>query len=292
MSAADWVAMEKFWQSEASSISSQEANAILSTLHADLNVRFAPDAVIEALKLKMRTKGANFKHSGVVIRDIDIESGTAFAGIIPGDSIMNFNGTTVTTSDQIKQLLTRLIPGSTVHLEVKRGIDGRMDRIEVELGCSQITVYPLSRVRSLRQAAKLPVHTTALYTPERALNELKQMRPILGGDVMDDRKQSQGLDTGLVVSKVIQGSGLQLAQVLVGDRIISCDGVMILQPNDVENVVKTKVVGDSMKMKVKKTYGETIDVNVDITAAGVSVEVIRSLRLIAGILPGTHAVKQ
>lgn len=64
--------------------------------------------------------------TGGVLVTATIRNGPAErAGIIPGDILLNINGTNVSSPDQAINLITRLVPGNEVNIKLLRGWDRR-----------------------------------------------------------------------------------------------------------------------------------------------------------------------
>ena len=88
-------------------------------------------------------------------------------------------------------------------------------------------------------------------------------RPGVGITVAVDDTGQNGAPAGVVVASVARGGPADLSGLKVEDVILSIDGTAIATPQDVQDQIKRKAVGDTLVMNVWRS-GHQIDVTVTI----------------------------
>jgi serine protease Do len=135
---------------------------------------------------------------GVLIGDVDPESGAAEAGLRSGDIIVGYGGKPVTRTDDLRKRVAATRPGDEVELEIWR--DGKQQRVEVEVGELVSEEAAADRPSSqLEEGTGLQVRT---LTPELA-QQLGLDSGVKGAVVMQVEPFSPAADAGIGQGDVI-----------------------------------------------------------------------------------------
>ncbi len=131
--------------------------------------------------------------AGALVSSVGNDSPAAKAGLQPGDVIMRYNGTDVTSSSELPMLVARAAPGSSAKLEVLR--NGETKQVNV-------TVGEASGAKSA-SAAKPATEHGRLGIAARPLNpEERKQAGVSGGVLVEDASgaaASAGIQSGDVI---------------------------------------------------------------------------------------------
>jgi S1-C subfamily serine protease len=205
------------------------------------------------------------------------------------------SGRVIETTADYRAALRTLTPGVVAELEVRRGSDGRIDHVHVEPGCTQPAAYPLSRIRELRAAARLPVSSEPLMDAATARLTLRGLKVRLGMNVSLQSNSAASGGACLIVTKVYPQSnaatmGFQPGYALLA--VVSTMGAEVPLRSDLHLVaiLNSYAPGDTLVLRVIPLNGASPRLlSIELDAANASREFVRSTRFIAGLLSDERA---
>jgi len=270
------------------------AMVIVDRLRPDLGMNVAQ---LDALSLAPLAFNAAVPAYGAVVRVTSTlrDGSAAAATIVPGDFICMISGRVIETTADYRAALRTLTPGVVAELEVRRGSDGRIDHVHVEPGCTQPAAYPLSRIRELRAAARLPVSSEPLMDAATARLTLRGLKVRLGMNVSLQSNSAASGGACLIVTKVYPQSnaatmGFQPGYALLA--VVSTMGAEVPLRSDLHLVaiLNSYAPGDTLVLRVIPLNGASPRLlSIELDAANASREFVRSTRFIAGLLPDERA---
>jgi serine protease Do len=202
---------------------------------------------LAALKLK--------EERGVEITMVDADAPAGKAGLKEHDVILEFNGTTVESGEQIRRLIREVPPGRTVTLGISR--DGTPMKISVQLA-DHDTVVAQARPRVF-----VPVPRVQVF-PRNGMDlpfQIQTYSSVLG-------VQTEGLTRqlgeyfgvkdgeGVLVRSVEKGSAAEKAGLKAGDVIIKADNEKLTDRSDLSHILRSHRTGGKMTVVVMRDKHE------------------------------------
>jgi len=191
---------------------------------------------------------------GVMVDDVVKESPAEKAGLKAGDVIVKFDGRPVSSSTQLRRLISRAQPDTTVTLDIVR--DKKNQQVAVTLGESEdgdlgffgdrdfsfeipeppdVLDRPLPAPRAFRfYAAESPVRIGI-----QLINLSRQLREYFGVQ-----------DGGVLVEEIIKDSPAEKAGLKAGDVIVEIEGGKVGDADDVVDDLRDRDPGDKVNVAV------------------------------------------
>ena len=154
------------------------------------------------------------KATGALVGSVEKGSPADKAGIEPGDVILKFQGTDITTSAELPPLVADVAPGTKAELQVWR--DGKQRTLSVNLGEMKVA----DAGKKVAPVAKGKLGLSA--------------RPL----TPDERKQAE-VSAGLVIENVNEGPAAR-ARLKPGDIILSVNGEKVNSVDQLRAIVDKK----------------------------------------------------
>lgn len=198
----------------------------------------------------------------VEIMLVEKESPAELAKLKTGDIVLEFEGKAVASKEMLGDEIRKRKPGDNVTLKVER--DGKTMEIKAKLG-----EYPEEEVwREMEskfpqlfmprpQKAPQPLMPPMPRTPvePRLYRWGMEKRRYIGvyhQDINRELSQHFGVEegTGVLITKIREGSPAEKAGLRVGDVIIKADGVRVEAGEDLSKLVQDKKKGDKVKIEL------------------------------------------
>ncbi len=190
---------------------------------------------------------------GVVINRVVPNSPADKAGLKAGDILLSLDGTDLTTSEQLSDLVGGHNSGDKVKLEVMH--KGNTETLAVELGERQESP---TRMFS-DQMGKTPA--PRVFSKAYRFNQSELADTYIGVSLQSLNSQlgdyfgvSDG--KGALVAEVMDDSPAKKAGLKAGDVITSIDGQAVDGPSDVQKAVADKKKGEKLEMTVLRNKGK------------------------------------
>jgi C-terminal processing protease CtpA/Prc len=199
---------------------------------------------VAALKLK--------EERGVEITMVDADAPAGKAGLKEHDVILEFNGTSVESEEQIRRLIREVPPGRTVTLGISR--DGAPMKISVQLAdhstvAAQARVYaPRVQVLPPRNGMDLPFQIQT-YSSVLGVQTESLTRQL--GDYFGVQNGE-----GVLVRSVEKGSAAEKAGLKAGDVIIKADNEKLTDRSDLSHILRSHRTGGKMTLVVMRDKHE------------------------------------
>lgn len=163
--------------------------------------------------------------------------------------------------------------GEVVEFNVIRGLDGRTEILTLEVFSNS---KDQREVRRLMQIIKRSSNPGPLYVPETANETLQKMKPRLGFRVVELPDSGAA---GVGVTQVAKGGAGYRAGIVDDDVIMSIGGVELNSSEDLVEYMKNHSAGEWLPLQLESDD----DIRwIELGSAGETVEMVRSLRLMAG----------
>jgi serine protease Do len=173
---------------------------------------------------------------GVVVNQIIPDSPADKAGLRTGDILLSLDGTSLTTSDQLAQLVAGHNPGDKINLEV-------ISRGETKAITAKVGSRDDDRILSLtpNSTGSVPKVYSKFFSSEKS----EMSDTYIGANLQTVTKQLGeyfGLKdgNGVLVAEVMDDSPALKAGLKAGDLIVSIDGNPVATPSDVQKAVRQK----------------------------------------------------
>jgi serine protease Do len=204
---------------------------------------------VSALKLK--------DERGVEITMVDADAPAGKAGLKEHDVILDFNGTTVESEEQLRRLIREVPPGRTVTLGISR--DGNPMKINVQLADyskvieqnrPRVIVAPPIRVPPIpRNSIDIPGIQIQIYSAALGVqteNLTRQLGEFFG--VKDGE--------GVLIRSVEKGSAAEKAGLKAGDVIVRADNEKLTDRSDLSHILRNHRGGGKMTLVVMRDKHE------------------------------------
>jgi serine protease Do len=197
-------------------IPSNMAENVMSQLVATGHVRRGMIGVVaQGLNSDMAKSLGLSSVQGAIVAQVTPDSPAARAGVRQGDVILKVNGQAITDSNDLRNRISSMAPGSRVELAIQR--DGRSETLAVTL--SETSPVAISGT---------PTSSSAPKSTEQALGMTVQaMTP----DLARELRVPAGT-TGLVVTNVDESGAAARAGIQSGDVIRSVDGQAVTSTSE------------------------------------------------------------
>jgi S1-C subfamily serine protease len=182
-------------------IPSNMAKNVMDQLIKDGTVRRGMLGIkVQALTPDMATAMSLPSAQGAVVADVDDGSPAARAGVQQGDVITQFNGTSVTDSNQLRNMVASTAPGTKVSLSLLR--NGKTEHVEATLGELKGAKAPRGRPASDDSGSGKYGMSVQPLTPDIA-DQLQLPRTTKGVVVGDVDPEGAAAQSGIVEGDVI-----------------------------------------------------------------------------------------
>jgi membrane-associated protease RseP (regulator of RpoE activity) len=185
---------------------------------------------------------------GVVIKQIIPDSPADKAGLRTGDIILKLDGTALTSSEQLAEMVGNHNPGDKINLEVISR--GKTEDLDVTVGSrSDDRIMTLAPGKSPGSA--LNNYYTKLYSSTKS--ELSDS--YIGVNLQSMTKQLGEYfgvkdGNGVLVAEVMDDSPASKAGLKAGDIIVALDGNPVSGPSDVQKAIRDKEKGDKVTLGI------------------------------------------
>ena len=169
------------------------------------------------------------KPAGALVAKVLPGSPAEDAGLQDGDIILKFDGQYINLSSDLPHQVGRVVPGSTVKLDIVRGTKNK--KISVKIG-------------TLADGNE-PVKTSQRISPEPESNRLN----IIVSQLTDQQKEKWNLRNGVVIEKVLAGAGAN-AGLVAGDVITMLNGKRVESIKQFVDLVNDIPAGRSVPMRI------------------------------------------
>jgi serine protease Do len=182
---------------------------------------------------------------GVVINMIIPDSPADKSGLKRGDILLSFDGTQLTGSDQLVDLVGGHSPGDKVNIEYLR--DGNRSETTITLGSRKDDNTPMS----LGNTGSIP----RVYSKSYTYNHSSMSDTYIGVNLESLNSQLGEYfgvkdGQGVLVTEVIEDSPAQKAGLKAGDVIIEIDGHSVAKPSDIREIVVETKSGDKLNLAI------------------------------------------
>ena len=200
---------------------------------------------------------------GVVINRVMPNSPADKAGLKPGDILLSLEGTNLTTSEQLAELVSDHNSGDRVKMEVLH--NGKPETMFVELGerqdnssrafMDQLSQLPPPKVfsKSYRRFSQTDVAGTYIGVNLESINS--QLGEYFG---VNDGK-------GALVTEVLEDSPAAKAGLKAGDVIVVINGKDISDPSDIQDAVREAKKGEKLEISFLRNKNK-MDLAVEVAA--------------------------
>ena len=168
------------------------------------------------------------KPAGALVVKVLPNSPAEKAGLQEGDVILTFEGQDVVLSSDLPHFVGRVKPGKKARVEVMR--NGKKTLVRVEIG----TLPTQEQLANNQQPA-----------PEKAVNPLA----VEIAELDEKRKEKWGVTSGVVVKRVMQGSGAD-AGLVVGDVITMLNGKRVTSIADFNQIASKLPTNRSVPLRI------------------------------------------
>lgn len=204
----------------------------------------------------------------------------ALSSLNNGDVITHVDEQVVSSPEELTELCTGKTVGDTLKIRCVRAFDGRLDILALELASQ--TANP-NNVRLLRARAGLPVNEALLYTPEEAVEKIKDMPPRVGLRIHDK-------EGGVTVTEIHAHTTASVSSAQMGDLIHTVNGKEVANTADFLSALSDTQAGDSISFVAKRINPETQE-HEDVTYESemgvndpqIRQELVWALRFVAGL---------
>lgn len=169
---------------------------------------------------------------GALVNGVVDESPAALAGLKEGDVIVKFDQVRVRNSADLTDAVRQADPGHVAVIEFYR--DGGRETVEAKLTEQKTSrVYGSRGEGRKRSSRNRTPHPGVFYWNDRALEGLEDLSyltgdtPRLGVQLVDLTPQLSrkfGVESGVLVSEVVEGSAAETAGIEAGDVIVAVGG--------------------------------------------------------------------
>jgi len=212
--------------------------------------------------------------SGVYVRAVEPLGAATHASICPGDVIVTVDAFPVDTPSDFTTIEKNLELGKVIDVEVVRGFDGRAEILKVEVFSTDREEYGPEHVRTTRMSMGLANSSQQIFTQTTALKRLESMVAHLG--------LTHGSADGSV-KDIHKGGPAERAGIVDSDLIKSVNGVVLDESNSLVEALQKYRAGDWVTVGFASD-GADKSVEVELAAAGETVEGVRAARLMAGVV--------
>jgi len=201
--------------------------------------------------------GIEDEFAGVLVANVTDGSPADKAGIKHGDLIVSVAGREVETPDELVELIQSKKPGSEVVVSLVR--DGEKRRMSVVLGKAPAKKSKDIEVE-LPESRSLPLE---VMPPIKHLT-LEVDRGFLGVNVLgleEDLGGYFGVEKGVLVTEVPEGSAGAKGGMKAGDVITAIDGKKVTDRKELTGILRKKDEGDKVEVSVLRK-GRPLDLTV------------------------------
>mmetsp|Transcript_17809 Transcript_17809/g.25044 ORF Transcript_17809/g.25044 Transcript_17809/m.25044 type:complete len:982 (-) Transcript_17809:254-3199(-) len=231
-------------------------------------------AVLGKLTARIGVRVQSHSKGGVRVDYATSDGAASQASVVIGDVIMEVDGKPTPSVSDFRLIESECKVGSVVTMKVLRAVDDREEVVNVELFAKN-KAYPPAKVRGMRTALGMPVHAEELITKADAQGFVASATASLGFVAADG-----------AVTAVAAGSSAWRAGLVNDDVVSSVNGVAFGNGQAFDKGVPEDIkAGDKVKVEFKRG-DKDMDVELEVGAAGQTVERIRSWRVIARIDKG------
>ncbi|SYZ72124.1 exported hypothetical protein [Candidatus Zixiibacteriota bacterium] len=193
---------------------------------------------------------------GVVINRVIPNSPADKAGLKAGDIILSLDGTDLTTSEQLADLVGEHNSGDKVKLDVMH--KGNKETLSIALGERQNSPTKMFSDQMGMPSAPSAPH---VYSKVYRFNQSEMSDTYIGVSLQSLNTQLGDYfgvtdGKGALVAEVMDNSPAQKAGIKAGDVITSIDGQAIDGPSDVQKAVADKKKGEKLEMTVLRNKGK------------------------------------
>ena len=169
------------------------------------------------------------KPAGALVAKVLPDSPAEAAGLQDGDIILKFNGQSINLSSDLPHQVGRVIPGSTVNLDVIRAGKNKVVR---------------AKIGTLSDGGT-PIKTSGPIPSQPESNRLN----VVVSELTDQQKNKWNLRTGIVIEKVLNGAGAN-AGLVAGDIVTMLNGKRVKSVNQFVALVNALPEGRSVPMRI------------------------------------------
>lgn len=169
------------------------------------------------------------KPAGALVAKVLPDSPAENAGLQDGDIILKFDGQQINLSSDLPHQVGRVVPGSSVQLDIVRG--GKNRKVAVKIG----TLSDGDR----------PEKASHGISPEPEGNRLN----VVVSELTDQQKDKWNLRNGVVIEKVLAGAGAN-AGLVAGDVITMLNGKRVESIKQFISLVNDLPVGRSVPLRI------------------------------------------
>ena len=205
---------------------------------------------VNALKLK--------EERGVEITMVDADAPAGKAGLREREVILEFNGTSVDSEEQLRRLIRETPPGRTITLGISR--DGVPMKINVQLAdhskvvaqsWPSVEMPPIPAMPELRNRMDIPGYAFQIQTysvvlgvqTENLTRQLGEYFGVKGGE-------------GVLIRSVERGSAAEKAGLKAGDVIIRADNEKLTDRTDLSHILRNHRSGGKLSLVVMRDKKE------------------------------------
>jgi C-terminal processing protease CtpA/Prc len=202
--------------------------------------------------------------AGAIVTSVEKDSAAAKAGIEKGDVIVEFDGTRVRSSVELRRLIRETPAGRTVAIKAIRG--GQIRALSAKLEASGGRHFNITVPEIHIPSINIPdFNFNFSYVPGRA------SLGISGDDLTSQLAQYFGVKQGkgVLVREVMVGSAAEKAGLKAGDVIVQVDGKAVGGVNELRGVLNDNFTDDQRKVNltiVRDRHEQTVAV--ELTRSG------------------------
>lgn len=210
---------------------------------------------------------------GVYVSSVTPLGSANHATIVEGDVINTFNEADLVDQEHFDKLVARMQPGELAKLSVTRGVDGRLEIVELEAFVRDSTQTP-QQLRKVRNSLSLQYGKHKIYTGQSAALKLNQS-PVSFGVIATGNP--------ITVTEVLGDCAASRSGIVEGDILVSLNGSLLQTAENINTELHGMLPGSWVKVVVdREGVHEVLDV--ELSTPGETIESIRSLRLMADLL--------
>ena len=179
------------------------------------------------------------EENGVYIGTVHEGSGAEAAGLTQHDRILAVNGTAIVEMADLDGVLNSTTPGQSITVSIMR--NGREQSLDLVLG------HHLKRMATVREH-KTDAHGKWVIERLHARPRMGVMLEPLG----DQLASYFGVDSGLLVTSVVEDSAAWRAGLEAGDVLIDIGGESVSDVNGVHTILANHEAGDVVDVTVQR----------------------------------------
>jgi 2-alkenal reductase len=224
-------------------------------VHLGVQVTEVNQQIIQQFNLPAGTQG-------LFVGSVLPGSPAAFAGVKQGDVITAFDGTRVTSVQELRNQLQQVEPGGSGTITILR--DGQMQQLTVDFTRSSQNPSPTSQAPTSTPApTNTPAPTSAPAAPAIDLQLLESFFGVQA-KIIDNNTTAMSLSLpantrGIYFYSVVPGSIAAMNHLQVGDVVTAVNGEDILTSRDIAQLAQSALSGQPITLTVLRN-GNTIQV--------------------------------